>query len=90
VRCNPYVALIAALVCAALGLAVTARFWIGGDATVGWIGLAIFVLAWPYSAPPFRLSARGLGELDSIVVVAVLSRPLHMRPSAGASTTHRS
>jgi 1,4-dihydroxy-2-naphthoate octaprenyltransferase len=69
---HPRVALIAASICAALGLAVTVRFWLGGNATVGWIGLAIFVLAWSYSAPPLRLAARGLGELDTVLVVAVL------------------
>jgi len=69
---GPRVALGAALVCAALGLAVTARFALAGNATVAWLGLAIAVLAWCYSAPPLRLSARGLGELDTAVVVAVL------------------
>jgi 1,4-dihydroxy-2-naphthoate octaprenyltransferase len=69
---QPRVALIAASACAALGLAVAARFWLSGNATVGWIGLGIFVLAWSYSAPPLRLAARGLGELDTVLVVAVL------------------
>ena len=34
--------------------------------------VAIALLAWAYSAPPFRLLARGLGECDTALVVAVL------------------
>jgi 1,4-dihydroxy-2-naphthoate polyprenyltransferase len=69
---QPRVALIAALVCAALGLAVCARFALTGNPVVAALGLAIFVFAWCYSAPPVRLAARRLGELDSVLVVAVL------------------
>ncbi len=69
---RPSVALAAAVVCAALGLAATARFALAGNATVAWLGAAIFVFAWCYSAPPVRLAARGLGELDTALVVAVL------------------
>ncbi|MDQ6942959.1 MAG: prenyltransferase, partial [Candidatus Eremiobacteraeota bacterium] len=69
---SPRVALVAALVCAALGLVVTARFALAGNAPVAWLGLAIGVLAWCYSAPPVRFAARGLGELDAALVVAVL------------------
>jgi 1,4-dihydroxy-2-naphthoate octaprenyltransferase len=69
---NSRVALIAALICAALGLVVSVRFGLGGNATVAWIGLGICTLAWSYSAPPLRLAARGLGELDTVLVVAVL------------------
>jgi 1,4-dihydroxy-2-naphthoate polyprenyltransferase len=68
----PRVALIAALVCAALGLAASARFAVVGNATVAWIGIAILVFAWCYSAPPVRFAARGLGELDTVLVVAIL------------------
>jgi 1,4-dihydroxy-2-naphthoate octaprenyltransferase len=68
----PGVALAAALVCAALGLGATAHFAVVGNAPVAWLGLAVFVLAWSYSAPPARLAARGLGELDAALVVAVL------------------
>ncbi|HWT05561.1 MAG TPA: prenyltransferase, partial [Xanthomonadales bacterium] len=60
------------LVCAALGVAVAARFALAGNATVAWLGVTIGVLAWCYSAPPIRLAARGLGELDTALVVAVL------------------
>ncbi len=68
----PRVALVAALVCAALGLVATARFALAGNAAVAGLGLAILVCAWCYSAPPLRLTARGLGELDTALVVAVL------------------
>ena len=68
----PRIALVAACVCAALGLVATARFALAGNATVAWLGIAIGVLAWCYSAPPVRLAARGLGELGATVVVAVL------------------
>ena len=49
-----------------------ARFALAGNAVVAWLGIAILVLAWCYSAPPVRLAARGLGELDTALVVAVL------------------
>ena len=66
------VALIAALVCAALGFIASAHFALAGNANVAWTGVAIFVFAWCYSAPPIRFAARGLGELDAALVVAVL------------------
>jgi 1,4-dihydroxy-2-naphthoate octaprenyltransferase len=69
---QPRVALIAAGVCAAAGLSVTARFALSGNSTVALLGMAIFVFAWCYSAPPVRLAARGLGELDAAFVVGVL------------------
>jgi 1,4-dihydroxy-2-naphthoate polyprenyltransferase len=68
----PRVALVAALVCAALGLVVSARFAPAGNPVVAWLGVAIFVFAWCYSAPPVRFAARGLGEIDTALVVAVL------------------
>ena len=69
---QPRAALGAAVVCAALGLLATARFAFAGNAPVAWLGLAIGVLAWCYSAPPLRLMSRGLGELDTALVVGVL------------------
>ncbi|BDE06996.1 hypothetical protein WPS_22720 [Vulcanimicrobium alpinum] len=65
-------ALTAALVCGAAGLALALRFAAAGDAVTAVIGVAIAAGAWCYSAPPIRLAARGLGELDTALVVAVL------------------
>jgi 1,4-dihydroxy-2-naphthoate polyprenyltransferase len=69
---GPRVALIASLVCALLGLIACARFAVAGNPLVAALGIAILVFAWCYSAPPVRFAARGLGELDTALVVAVL------------------
>ena len=69
---QPRVALFAAVACAVLGLAVCARFALAGNPVVALTGIGIFVFAWCYSAPPVRLAARRLGELDTVLVVAVL------------------
>jgi len=68
----PRVAIVAAAVCAALGTLATLGFALAGNLTLAGLGVAIGVLAWVYSAPPFRLLARGLGELDTALVVGVL------------------
>lgn len=66
------VALIASLVFAIIGILLTTVL----SQTEGvWITvtlLAILVLAWGYSAPPLRLCARGLGEIDTAMVVTLL------------------
>jgi len=67
-----WVALAAARVCAAIGLAATLGAALGGNPVLGLLGVAIAAFAWAYSAPPLRLLARGLGEIDAIVVVALL------------------
>lgn len=66
------VALLAALVLAVLGLAVTAVIAREAGGVSLTILLAIVVLAWEYSAPPLRLCATGLGELTTAIVVTGL------------------
>jgi 1,4-dihydroxy-2-naphthoate octaprenyltransferase len=67
-----HVALVAALVLAAIGVAVTLALWHLAGARVALVLCAIGVLAWGYSAPPLRLCATGLGELDTALVVTGL------------------
>ncbi|HEY4159169.1 MAG TPA: prenyltransferase [Polyangiaceae bacterium] len=68
------VALTTALVAAMLALALTVALY--GTHTVSNTAASLMpvmlLLAWAYSAPPFRLHSRGLGELTAAVVVAVL------------------
>ncbi|GAC1414287.1 MAG: hypothetical protein NVSMB5_02180 [Candidatus Velthaea sp.] len=68
----PGVAFNAALACAAAGLAATLAFALAGNTAVALLGATIGMLAWSYSAPPVRLLARGLGELDTALVVGML------------------
>lgn len=68
----PWVALAAALVCGAAGLGLCVRAAVTGNGVLAALGVAIAGLSWIYSAPPARLLARGLGELDTVVVVALL------------------
>jgi 1,4-dihydroxy-2-naphthoate octaprenyltransferase len=66
------VALVAAIALAAIGtvtglvLSANAPVWTAPTLA------AILVLAWEYSAPPLRLCASGLGELDTAIVVTGL------------------
>jgi 1,4-dihydroxy-2-naphthoate octaprenyltransferase len=62
----PIVALVAALVCLAVGFALR------GEWTMAVLGLAIAIFAWSYSSPPLRLLATGAGEAITAIVVAVL------------------
>ena len=69
----PGVALRAALVAATIGAAgVLVLATSAGRPVAALLGCAIGTLAWCYSAPPLRLLARGLGELNTALVVAVL------------------
>ena len=63
----PHVAIAAALVFAAIGAVLA--IVLGGIALVTLT--VILLLAWSYSAPPFRLCAAGLGELDTAIVVSM-------------------
>jgi 1,4-dihydroxy-2-naphthoate polyprenyltransferase len=64
------VALVAAIIFAAIGAAVGAI--VADDARIAGTLAAIAAFAWAYSAPPLRLCARGVGELDTVLVVTVL------------------
>ncbi len=68
----PIVGLVAALVCLAVGLALTAVFALIGEWSMAFIGVAIAIFAWSYSSPPLRLLAIGAGEITTALVVAVL------------------
>ncbi|MEJ7603221.1 MAG: prenyltransferase [Kofleriaceae bacterium] len=66
------VALIAALILAALGVAASLVVVREAGTWVLPTLVAMGVLAWEYSAPPLRLCATGLGELDTAIVVTGL------------------
>ena len=65
------VALVAALVLAALGIAASISLARSGSLALPTLAL-VLVLAWEYSAPPLRLCATGLGELTTAFVVTGL------------------
>jgi 1,4-dihydroxy-2-naphthoate octaprenyltransferase len=68
----PLAGLGAAFLCVVLGMACCGILAARGQTAAAGLGIAIGVLAWFYSAPPLRLLARGLGELDTALVVAML------------------
>ena len=76
-------AIIAALVLAVLGFIATSALASTGSVE---ILIAIVVLAWFYSAPPLRLCARGLGELDTAIVVTILVPLLGFTLQGGTAT----
>jgi 1,4-dihydroxy-2-naphthoate octaprenyltransferase len=81
------VALRAAFVCAGIGLAGAAVLAANVRQPVaGALALGIALLAWSYSAPPVRLLARGLGECDTALVVAVLVPLCAFAAQRGAPT----
>lgn len=66
------VGLIAAIVLAVIGGVLTVVIALDAGAIAVGSLVAMFALAWAYSAPPLRLCARGLGELDTAVIVTGL------------------
>jgi len=79
------VALIAALALAAIAVAATVCLVARAGAAPGVAALlaAAIVLAWEYSAPPLRLHSTGLGELDTALVVALLTPLVGFHAQAG-------
>jgi 1,4-dihydroxy-2-naphthoate octaprenyltransferase len=69
---RPSVALVAALCCALVSCLGVLALAFTGHGVAALLGASCLVLAWAYSAPPFRLLALGLGELDTALVVAIL------------------
>ena len=65
-------ALAAALACAGIGLIAAGALALTGHAAAAAIGIAAGVVGWIYSAPPARLAARGWGELDTALLIAIL------------------
>lgn len=61
-----------ALAMASVGLLATILVAIRFSAVAAALALLIGILSWSYSAPPPRLLARGLGELTTALVVAIL------------------
>jgi 1,4-dihydroxy-2-naphthoate polyprenyltransferase len=82
----PWVALATALALAALGVALVAALALRGGAGGGQaaaVALLADALAWAYSAPPLALHSRGLGELTTALVVAVLTPAVGFLVQAG-------
>jgi len=70
---SPRVALRAAQALAVAGAALVVIVFVCGRRPVAFALAAALALAWAYSAPPFRLHSRGLGELTTAIVVTGLT-----------------
>jgi 1,4-dihydroxy-2-naphthoate octaprenyltransferase len=71
-RLSPRVALIAARVCGLVALIAITLIWMARP-IVAAIGILALLGGWFYSAPPLRLSASGVGELSTSLIVALLT-----------------
>jgi len=83
---SPRVALRAAQGLAALGTLLVVTVFVAGGAGGHDAALALalaLALAWAYSAPPFRLHSRGLGELTTAIVVTGLAPLVGFLQQAG-------
>lgn len=67
----PRVALVAALVCGVIAIAMIGVLATMVDHGVILLLVVLLVLAWSYSSPPLRLHTRGLGEPTVVAVVAI-------------------
>ncbi|GAC1500372.1 MAG: prenyltransferase [Vulcanimicrobiaceae bacterium] len=83
---QPRVAIMAALACLATGAAALFALFVEGAHLATLIGILIALGAWCYSSPPVRLLARGLGEIDSALVVGMLV-PLFAYTASGAAVS---
>ena len=70
---SPRVAFHAARVLAIAGAALLVLVFVRGQRPAAFALAAALALAWAYSAPPFRLHSRGLGELTTAIVVTGLT-----------------
>ncbi len=68
----PWIALAAALIALGCGLGGVAVLAAKGHGQAAFLGLVIALLAWTYSAKPFRFLTRGLGELETASIVGIL------------------
>lgn len=69
---SPAVGLFAAVCCALIGGLMLIVLAVQHETRAEETGILIAVLAWSYSSPPLRLLARGVGELTTAAVVAIL------------------
>jgi 1,4-dihydroxy-2-naphthoate octaprenyltransferase len=69
---GPATALSAGIACAGLGCAAAAWLAATGAPAAAALGGLIALGAWSYSGPPLRLAASGWGEVDAVLVVAIL------------------
>lgn len=84
----PWTALAVSLLGASGAASAILILWLTFDTSppVVFLLVAALVLGWGYSAPPFRLESRGLGELDVAVVTSGLTPLIGYSLQAGEPT----